>query len=294
MSGPLPLSGILFLIFGLSLAALSGAQMKLLAGTLPVLFIIWARFAGYFVIMVPVALVMRKSRLWPPANPGLQVLRAGCLCGGTLCFLMGARTLPFADAIAILYAYPFLLTVAARLVLGERVRPVVWGGVATGFIGVLIVMRPGFDGIGTDALWVFGAALSVTGLLVVNRMLGPVANPMITSLYGAGLATLLTAPALLAGLPHVEIWSYAILASLAVTAAVSQTAIIVAFARAPASDLAVFTYAEIVAAVAIGWAMFGTWPDASAWAGIVLIAASGVFVARAIRGPIVPRRAPRI
>jgi drug/metabolite transporter (DMT)-like permease len=112
-------------------------------------------------------------------------------------------------------------------------------------------------------------------------------------MWGAMIAAL----ALLGALPFV--WmpvspgQAGILVLMAFASAASQTMMILAFSRAPASDLAPFTYAEIVAAVLIGLVMFGTLPDALAWAGIGLIILSGVIVARA-QGRMVFRRQPKI
>ena len=85
-----------------------------------------------------------------------------------------------------------------------------------------------------------------------------------------------------------------VLALTAVISAISQTLMIMALSRAPASDLAPFTYSEIVSAVLIGFVMFGTLPDALSWAGIGLIALSGVVVARAQTLRAVVRRQPKI
>jgi len=88
-----------------------------------------------------------------------------------------------------------------------------------------------------------------------------------------------------------EAW---LLAMLSVTGAASQTAIIMAFTRTPASDLAPFTYSEIVSAVIFGALVFGTWPDVLSWIGITLIVASGVGVARAMAMRNVPKRVPKL
>lgn len=292
MSG-LPLQGILLIVFGLSTAALSGALMKLLVETMPPMLIVWFRFAGYFLVMVPLV-ALRRAPVLPVPRPRLQLLRGLCMAGSTVCFVTGARTLDYADAIAILYAYPFMLTLAAPWILGERVSLAAWAGVAGGFLGVLIVARPSFGGVGIDALWVLACALLVTGQLVINRKLGSVAEPLVTSLYGAGVATALTTlglPWLWQPVPAADWW---ILALLGVTGAISQTAIVLAFSRAPASDLAPFTYTEIVSAVVFGVLIFGTWPDWISWIGIALIIASGVAVARAMAMRTTPRRVPKI
>ena len=169
-----------------------------------------------------------------------------------------------------------------------------WAGVAGGFAGVLLVVRPSFEGVGLDAVLVLCCALLVTSQLIINRKLGGFADPLATSCYGAGIATLVTSaalPWLWQPVPASDWW---ILALLAVLGAVSQTAVVLAFARTPASDLAPFTYTELISAVLFGFLLFGTLPDWISWTGIALICLSGVAVARAMAMRNVPRRVPRI
>ncbi|MEL7544603.1 MAG: DMT family transporter [Pseudomonadota bacterium] len=119
--------------------------------------------------------------------------------------------------------------------------------------------------------------------LLFNRKLAPLSDPLITSMWGALIAML----ALATTLPFAwqmpttpQLW---LLLAIAVTSAISQSMILYAFARAPASTLAPFTYMEIVAAIGIAWMLFGTMPDGIAWIGMGLIVASGLLVAQAPR-----------
>lgn len=282
------------IVAGLSAAAFSGALMKLLADTMPPLLIVWFRFAGYFLLMLPVVLWRSGRRVLPVPRPGMQLLRGLSMAGATVLFVSGARTLDFADAIAILYAYPFFLTLLAPWLLGEKVSLAVWAGVAGGFLGVLLVVRPSFDGVGLDAVMVLGCALLITSQLIINRKLGAVADPLVTSCYGAGVALLATSLALPGFWQPVPVGDWGVLALLGLTGAVSQTAIVLAFARTTASDLAPFTYTELISAVLFGWLIFGTLPDRISWAGIGLIGLSGIAVARAMAMRNMPRRVPRI
>ena len=293
MSG-LPVRGILLIVFGLSMAAFSGALMKILSETMPPALVVWYRFAGYFLVLLPVVLWRTGRTILPVPRPGLQVLRGLCMAGSTVFFISGARTLDYADAIAILYAYPFFLTLLAPWLLGERVSLAAWAGIAGGFLGVLLVVRPSFDGVGLNAVMVLICALLVTSQLIINRKLGGVADPLVTSLYGAGIATLITTPVLPWLWQQIAVGDWTILIILAFTGAASQTATVMAFARTPASDLAPFTYTELISAIVFGWLIFGTLPDWISWAGIALISLSGIAVARAMAMRNVPRRVPRI
>ena len=287
-------NGILLLLVGLAVAALTGALMKLLSSDLSPVLIGWFRFGGAFFILIPFAMARAGWRAFRPPRLHVQVLRGVLMVLGTVSFMIGVRSLPYADAIAILYIYPFLMTLMAPAVLGERVGLIGWLGVFGGFGGVLLVMRPELGNFNAGALFVVGTGFMVAAQMLLNRKLGVLSDPSVVSMWG----TLIAALVLSLGLPFVwqpvSGYQLGILALMAVTSAISQTLMILGFSRAPASELAPFTYGEIVAAVMIGFVIFGTLPDAFSWAGIALITVSGVIVARAQSGRTVLRRQPKI
>jgi drug/metabolite transporter (DMT)-like permease len=286
-------SGILLIVAGMSLAALTGALMKSLTDTMSPMLIGWFRFTGYFLIILPFALARVGRKAFRPPRVGIQIMRGLFQVAGNLCFMFGVRGLNYADAIAILYVYPFLMTLMAPSVLGERVSAIGWIGVFGGFAGVLLVIRPEFGALDSHALLVLGTGFLVALQMLLNRKLGVLADPSVISMWGALIAAAVlsfTLPAVWSPIGTEELW---IIVLMAFTSAASQTMMILALSRAPASDLAPFTYSEIVSAVLIGLVMFGTLPDMLSWAGIGLITLSGVVVARA-QGRITLRRQPKI
>jgi len=286
-------SGILLIVAAMSLAALTGGLMKSLTDTMSPMLIGWFRFTGYFIIILPFALARAGRRAFRPPRLGIQVLRGLFQVAGNLSFMFGVRGLAYADAIAILYVYPFLMTLMAPAVLGERVSAVGWVGVFGGFAGVLMVVRPEFGGLDIHAAFVLGTGFLVALQMLINRKLGMLSDPAVISMWGALIAALalsVTVPFAWTPVAAGDVW---IIVLMALVSAVSQTMMILAMARAPASDLAPFTYAEIVSAVLIGLVMFGTLPDALSWAGIGLITLSGIIVARS-QGRIALRRQPKI
>jgi drug/metabolite transporter (DMT)-like permease len=286
--------GILLIVLGLSIAAFTGALMKTLTTDLSPLLIGWFRFTGAFLILVPFALARAGRKAFRPPRIGIQILRGVFLVVGNLSFMTGVRYLDFADAIAILYVYPFLVTLMAPMILGERVSLIGWLGVIGGFGGVLLVMRPEFRNFDVSALFVLLTGFLVSLQMLLNRKLGVLSDPSVISMWGSLIASLLLLLALPFAWQPVTAVQLGILALMALTSAISQTLIILALSRAPASELAPFTYGEIVAAVLIGFTMFGTLPDAVSWSGIALIIFSGIVVARAQAGRTVLRRQPKI
>ena len=282
------------MIVGLVIAAFSGAMMKLLGDQISAYQVAWVRFAGMSVLLPPY-LIWRYGRAGlKPARPWVQIIRGFTLAGATTLFVLGARTVDYADAIAILYAYPFLLVIIAVLFLGERANWSVWLGVTGGFLGVLMVMRPEFEQINTGTLFIFGCAVIISIQLALNRKLSVVSPPLVTAFAGALCATVLltiTLPFIWQPIPD-SAWIY--IGLLVISGTINQTLLVYAFAYADASTLAPFTYFEIVAAVVYGFLFFGTLPSTLSWAGIVLITAGGIYVARALHVSNIPRRSPKI
>jgi drug/metabolite transporter (DMT)-like permease len=254
----------------------------------------WVRFTGFFLIIAPVALLrVGRRALWPP-RPGIQIVRGLLHAASNVCFVAGVYYLNFADAIAILYVYPFLMVLMAPAVLGERVTLAGWLGVIGGFGGVLLVMRPDFQSFDIGAFLVLAAGALIAIQMLLNRKLGVLADPTVISMWGALAAAFALSLALPFVWQPITAGQFGILALTALTGAISHTLMIMAFARAPASDLAPFTYSEIVSAVLIGFIMFGTLPDLMSWSGIGLITLSGIIVGRAQAARIVLRRQPKI
>jgi drug/metabolite transporter (DMT)-like permease len=286
--------GIILIVVGLSIASLAGAIMKILTEDLSALQITWIRFFGYALIMLPIVMIRFGRPALRPARPGIQVIRGITMAAATVAFITGVQTVDFADAIAILYAYPFLLVLLAVLFLGERVHTAGWIGIIGGFVGVLLVMRPEFKSFNSGTLWVFLSAIIISIQLALNRKLGTLSHPLVTSLWGAVTASIILSFFLAFHWQPIGSDNLGLIAVLIICGGLSQTMIVFSFAKATASALAPFTYFEIVAAVAIGYFMFGTLPVWISWAGIFLITVSGLIVARSLPSREAPQRSPKI
>ena len=286
--------GVLLIVLGLSIAAMTGAVMKLLSEELTAYQITWFRFFGFALVLLPVVVARLGRSALRTARPRMQIFRGITMAAATVAFVVGARTIEYADAIAILYAYPFLLTLLATIFLGERVRWIGWLGVIGGFLGVLFVMRPSFTSFNVGSLYVFLCAVIVSIQMALNRKLGVISHPLVTSLWGATVATLVLTLFLPFQWQPVTMDHLPLILLLVVSGTLNQTLIVFAFAKAPASTLAPFTYFEIVAAVIIGFLVFGTLPDRMSWFGIILIIASGLIVAQTLSGRLASRRIPKI
>lgn len=286
--------GIVMVIIGLSVAAFTGAIMKLLGDQISANQVAWFRFTGMSVVLLPYLIWRYGLSGLKPARPIIQLIRGLTMAGGTTAFVIGAQTVDFADAIAILYAYPFLLVIIAVLFLGEHASWSVWIGVVGGFGGVLLVMRPEFDQVNTGNFYIFACAVIISIQLALNRKLSIVSPPIVTAFAGAVCAALvltLLLPGSWKPIPD-DAWWY--IGLLVVSGSINQTLLVYAFAHADASTLAPFTYFEIVSAVIFGFLFFGTLPTLLSWLGILLITVGGLYVSRALRVRNISRRGPKI
>ena len=289
-----PLRGIVFVIVGLTIASFSGALMKLLADQITPFQVAWFRFSGMSLLLLPYLVWRYGITGIYPARPLVQLLRGLTMAGGTTTFVIGAQTVDYADAIAILYAYPFLLVIIAVLFLGERANWSVWIGVIGGFIGVLMVMRPEFEQLNTGNFYIFACAIIVSIQLALNRRLSIVSPPLVTAFAGALCAAIALTLLLPGAWQAVADSAWWLIGLMVLAGAINQTLLVFAFAHADASTLAPFTYFEMVSAVVFGYLFFDTLPSLISWGGIFLITAGGIYVARALHVRNIPRRVPKI
>jgi S-adenosylmethionine uptake transporter len=277
---PVETAAVIIMLTALCLAALSGALMKILTDSLSPPLVSWFRFAGYGLLLIPIALWRVGPQCFRPARPLVQVARGLMLAAGNTAFMYGVRHVDYANAISILYIYPFIMVALSAWVLGEPVSKSACLGVIGGFSGVLLVVRPDLAGIDPAAMFILFTGTMVALQMLFNRKLGVISDPVVVSLWGALAAT----AALSLSVPFV--WQVPtanqmmLIATLAVLTALSQTLMITAMSMAAANRIAPFTYFEIIAAVIIGFVIFGTLPDMLAWVGMALIITSGTVVKR--------------
>ena len=276
-------AGILIFVTGLVFGSLHNGLSKLLTEELPVPLIIWWRYVVLLAIVLPWALWRYGRGAVVPARPWLHVLRGGLIVISSLCFLAAVSGMPLADTMAIVFVYPFMITALAPLLLRERVRPAMWMAALTGFLGVLIVMRPGLVPVDVYAVLALLTGATYALVLLITRMLSIAAPPTVTATWSAAIGTLVITVSLpyLWVTPNLE--QFMILAALSLFGGVSQLMTMHAFGKVNAAVLAPFGYTEIVTATAVGFVMFGNLPDLVTWTGILVIVASGVYIAIAGR-----------
>lgn len=212
----------------------------------------------------------------------------GLTTAATLGFLISAfAVMPIATAIAIFFVEPLLLTVMSALFLGERVGWRRYLAVVVGLLGAVVVIRPGWSTFGASALLPLGAAFAFAANMVVIRIASATRSglgiQLGISVYAAALmAAAFAVAAMLGVVPWAGLrapaFVWPVYGVMGVIAGVTFFMMAEAFGRAPASVLAPTQYFEIVGATALGYLVFGDFPEALTWLGTAIILASGLFV----------------
>jgi len=277
--------GMLLMICGMLLLPGIDAIAKGLSGSVSSGQVAWSRFFFQSLILLPFVLraggLRVKGRLWIHGARGFLIASA------TLMFFTSLGELPLADAIAIFFVEPFILTLLAALFLAERIGWRRLLAVAVGFCGALIIIRPSYAVFGVTALLPMGAALAFACYVVLTRWLVR-EESVITMQFTAGLFGTVTMTAgLWFGLEAgVEIltpaWpttrEWLLLAALGAIATSGHMLIVHAIRRIGASLVAPFQYLEIISATLLGLIFFGEFPDKTTWLGVAIIVGSGLYV----------------
>lgn len=275
---PSPYRGILiYILAGVGFTLLDGTA-KYLARDYHILQVVWGRYLFHTVALAFVMPASMWRRPFASARPALQLARSVLLLVATLFFFFSLQYLQLAEATSVGFSAPLILTVLAFFVLREKVGPRRWTAVIVGFIGVMIVIRPGTGALHWAAFATLGCAISNAGYQLITRMLAGVDSPRTTLFYSGLVGTI----AMSAIVPFV--WTtpdpvgWALLMFVGLTGAAGHFCLIKAYGLAEPSLLAPYSYVQIIWTITMGLVVFGDLPDVWTLAGTALIVASGIYV----------------
>ena len=264
---------LLTTLFFLSLDAVA----KHLVSSYPVIQVVWGRFL-FHLILAAMILGPRFGFFVRSANLPLQIVRSILLLATTVLFFFGVRLLPLAEASAIMFTSPILLSILAISFLGEKVGPYRWAAIFVAFLGALVVVRPGTGVMGVGALFLLGCSFCNAFYQLITRKLRGTDEARTTLLYtalagtvGASLAVPLVWTPIAAG-------DWPLFAALGVFGCLGHFTLIKAFQSAPATVVAPFSYASIIWAILYGFLFFGDLSDLWTLVGASIIAAGGLYI----------------
>ena len=249
---------------------------KYISASVPLLMALWFRYAFQAVATTLAVLPARGIAVLQTAHPKFQVLRGLLLFTSSLLAFFSLRYLPVGEFTAIVMITPLIITLLASTSLGEKVSPQRWLLVSGGFVGVLIIIRPGHDAFHWATLLPLGLVVCNSGFQVLTSKLAKTEDPVTMHLYTGWVGTLLASialPFVWASLAAWSLWGWLVL--MGIMATIGHFMLILAYQRSPAASLTPYLYAQIGFAMLGGWIAFAHVPDQWAMMGIGLIAVCG-------------------
>ena len=253
---------------------------KYLSTDMPVLQITWARYFFTVVFTLPVMMIFYRNQLVWTDKPKLQLIRGIILLTANICFFYAISVISLAKALTLAFVAPLIVTAFSPFFLGEKVGVRRWTAVIIGFIGSLVVIRPGFVEINLASFAALGTGIMYGFYLIITRKLSTSDNPLLTLLLtgSVGLVIISILMPFIWVKPSVSQWS--MMASIGLFACIGHLFLILSLKYADASKLAPFSYFEIITNILIGYYFFNDFPDNWTFLGLFIIVFSGLYISR--------------
>ncbi len=262
---------------------------KYLSSELSFFQITWARY--FFTVLFTLPLMFfffRKNLTWS-SQPKLQIFRGLTLFCANILFFYSISIISMAKALTLAFVAPLITTALSPFFLGEKVGFRRWSAVIIGFIGSLIVIRPGFIELNLASFAALGTGFFYGIYLVITRKLhssdSPLLTLLLTGVVGSIIASFLV-PVVWVN-PTFNQWS--LLALMGIFACLGHLFLILSLKYADASKLAPFGYFEIVTNIMLGYYFFSDFPHFWTWVGLMIIICSGVYISLRERSDLIPK-----
>ena len=249
--------------------------------TVPAIMALWVRYAVQAVATTAVLVPVHGRDLFRTGKPLMQLLRGIMVIISTTLAFYSLKVVQVGEFTAILMVTPMLVTFLAVTILGERIHPRQWLFVIGGFVGMVMIVRPGMSGTDTGMGWT--ALLPISCLLtssmfqLLSSHLGRTEKPATTHFYTSWIGLLCASvivPTHWASVESVSLWG--LMGVMGIFGALGHFVLSIAYQRAPASSLMPYLYAQVGFAVLGGYLVFDHVPDLMASSGIVIITLSGI------------------
>ena len=253
---------------------------KYLSADLPVLQITWARYFFTVAFTLPIMFFFfRKNLVWTD-KPKLQFIRGLILLTANICFFYAISVISLAKALTLAFVAPLIVTAFSPIFLGEKVGFRRWSAVIIGFIGSLVVIRPGIVEINFASIAALGTGIMYGFYLIITRKLSTSDNPLLTLLLTGivGAIIVSTIMPFVWVTPTLNQWS--MMAAIGLFACIGHLFLILSLEYADASKLAPFSYFEIITNIIIGYYFFSDFPDNWTFLGLFIIILSGIYISR--------------
>ena len=273
-----PIRGVLMMCFAVAcFAAMNTFVKELRVAELPLAEIIWGRYF-FHTIFVLCLFPRRVPTLLSGSDKGLQVARSILVLLATSFMFTAVGFMPLADAVAITFIAPLLITALSMPFLGERVGVRRWVAVFIGFLGMLVIIRPGSGIFQLAALLPIGVTVFYAVYQIITRIISHRTDPINSVFYTAIVGCVVMSAIVPFFWQTPTLGEWGMLAAAGLLGGLGHWAIILAYQRAEAPLVAPFAYTELVWATILGLTFFSDFPDLWTFIGAAVIAASGIYI----------------
>lgn len=255
------------------------ASAKWLSASMDSLQIVFARYAGSMLLVLVLLNPWTRPGVFRTRKPGLQIVRSLLLLGSTALNFFAVKYLQLAETVSIMFATPLLVALLSGPMLGEWAGPRRLAAIAVGFIGVLVVTRPGISGMHPAAILSAIGCVCYSFYALTTRILSGHDSSETTMIYSGLAGTVVMVPLLPLywSTPGTSL-EWGLMLMTGVLGGFGHWLLILAHRLAPATVLAPFMYSQIVWMIALGWFVFGQWPDRWTFAGASIVIGSGLYL----------------
>lgn len=273
------LLGVFFICLSGLTSPLMNGFAKLLGEHYTSLQVSWARAFGHVVFMLCAFVPRFGLRMLRTRRLGKHMMRSSCLFISNLAYFFAIGFIPIGKAASINMIGPLLVAALAWPMLGEKTNVGRVLAVLTGFLGVLIIIRPGTEVFHWAAFVIIFSALMNGFYQIFTREIADTEAAETSAIY----SSIVGAFGMLLVLPFIwrtpeSLFHLALFCSLGVLGAISHYFVALALGFAPANIVTPFTYVQMLGSVLVGYIMFGDYPDAMTWLGAAVVIASGLYV----------------
>ena len=253
---------------------------KYLSADLPVLQITWARYFFTVFFTLPIMFFIFKKNLVWTTKPKLQFLRGLILLIANICFFYSISVISLAKALTLAFIAPLIVTSFSPFFLGEKVGYRRWLAVIIGFVGSLVVIRPGFVEINLASIAALITGVMYGFYLIITRKLSSSDNPLLTLLLTGVVGAIIISLIIPIVWVKPSLTQWSLMAAVGIFACIGHFFLILSLKYADASKLAPFSYFEIITNIIIGYYFFGDFPDKWTFLGLIIIVSAGIYIFR--------------
>jgi drug/metabolite transporter (DMT)-like permease len=245
----------------------------------PVIEVIWSRYVFAFVFMLAMFLPRSGRKLFSIHRLDTQIVRGLLLFFSSYLFFHGVVYLPLATAASISLSSPLIVTALSSRLLGEPVGPRRWAAVVVGFIGALIVVRPGHVGFDWHVLLIVASTICSSFYQLFSRRYGQAERPDASATVATIVGTLAATPFVpFEWVMPATTWHMVLFVGMGILAGTGHYFLTIAYSQAPAAVVSPFNYTQLIASAAMGFIVFHEFPDLWTWVGAGVIIASGLYI----------------